>query len=114
VRHEEGLDDAGVARMLEQSRFSLLPSLAEGCGLPVLESLWNGVPVFCSDLPALRETADGGGCRVVRAGDAEALLAGMRELLVDDAAITRLTAEACARGLPTWLDAGRAVLAALA
>lgn len=32
-----------------------LPSLDEGFGFPVLEALASGVPVLCSDIPALRE-----------------------------------------------------------
>ncbi|MGH8017798.1 MAG: glycosyltransferase, partial [Opitutaceae bacterium] len=110
--YEERLDDAGVAMLFAQSRFTLLPSLAEGCGLPALESLWSGVPVLCSDLPALVETAAGGGCRTTRAGDSEALRAAMRELLADGDAITRLTQEATTRPLPTWADTAAAVLAA--
>ena len=33
----------------------MFPSLAEGFGLPILESLASGLPVIASDLPALRE-----------------------------------------------------------
>ncbi len=33
----------------------VLPSLAEGFGLPVIESMICGTPVACSDLPVLRE-----------------------------------------------------------
>jgi glycosyltransferase involved in cell wall biosynthesis len=32
-----------------------MPSFAEGYGMPVTEALALGVPVLCSDLPALRE-----------------------------------------------------------
>ena len=35
----------------------VLPSFAEGFGLPVLEAQAAGTPVACSDLPALREAA---------------------------------------------------------
>jgi alpha-1,3-rhamnosyl/mannosyltransferase len=37
----------------------VFPSLAEGFGLPMLEALAAGVPVVASDLPALREVAQG-------------------------------------------------------
>ena len=37
----------------------LVPSRAEGFGLPVLEAMACGVTVVCSDIPVLRELADG-------------------------------------------------------
>lgn len=50
------LPDRAVTALLRGARALLLPSLAEGFGLPVAEALTLGVPVLCSDLPALRET----------------------------------------------------------
>lgn len=35
------------------------PSVHEGFGLPVLEAMAGGAPVVCSDIPPLREVADG-------------------------------------------------------
>jgi glycosyltransferase involved in cell wall biosynthesis len=54
-----GLSDAKVASLLRGARGLLLPSFAEGFGLPVIEALASGVPVLCSDLPALRESGGG-------------------------------------------------------
>ena len=39
----------------------VLPTLAEGFGLPVLEAMSRGVAVACSDLPVLREVAGDAG-----------------------------------------------------
>ncbi|MBI3514034.1 MAG: glycosyltransferase family 4 protein, partial [Proteobacteria bacterium] len=59
VEERNNLSDPAVARLLSGARALLLPSFAEGYGLPVAEALALGVPVLCSDLPALREVADG-------------------------------------------------------
>jgi glycosyltransferase involved in cell wall biosynthesis len=55
VEEHTRLPDAAVARLLVGACASLYPSFAEGFGLPVAEALALGVPVLCSDLPALRE-----------------------------------------------------------
>jgi glycosyltransferase involved in cell wall biosynthesis len=58
IEHAE-MPDSGVAALLRGARALLLPSFAEGFGLPVVEALAQGVPVLCSDLPALRESGGG-------------------------------------------------------
>jgi glycosyltransferase involved in cell wall biosynthesis len=49
------LGDVDLAGRLAGARALVLPSFAEGFGLPVAEALAAGTPVLCSDLPALRE-----------------------------------------------------------
>ncbi len=60
----------------------LLPSEAEGFGLPVVEALACGAPVIASDLPTLREV---GGPAVVDApvGDVPAWVERVRASLRD-------------------------------
>jgi glycosyltransferase involved in cell wall biosynthesis len=97
--------DATLRPLLDGAVATLFPSLAEGCGLPVLESLWRGVPCLASDLPAHREHAAGGGCRLFPAGDEEAWTEGLRALLDDPTATAALRQAAGSRELPTWAEA---------
>lgn len=54
-----GLDDFGLVRLLANSRGLLMPSFAEGYGLPVVEALTLGVPVIASDIPVFNEVSQG-------------------------------------------------------
>jgi glycosyltransferase involved in cell wall biosynthesis len=110
----EAASDAMVAQLYASTRATIFPTIAEGCGLPLLESLWMGVPCVCSDLPVLRENADGGGCMRVALNDREAWKVALRDVLADHALHERLEAEAKTRPLPTWSEAGRTIATALA
>jgi glycosyltransferase involved in cell wall biosynthesis len=55
VREYNALGDAEVDSLLQHARALLLPSFAEGFGLPVAEALASGVPVICSDIPVFHE-----------------------------------------------------------
>ena len=112
VHHKAMGDDALVA-LLRSARATAFPSLAEGCGLPVLESLWLGVPCLTSDIPPVLENAAGGGCLVVRGEGHLPWKAALRSAVTDAALTARLSAEARSRALPTWSGAASALLAGL-
>lgn len=50
-----GCPDGRVAALVRDACALLMPTFAEGYGLPVAEALATGTPVICSDLPVLRE-----------------------------------------------------------
>ena len=50
-----GLPSPALRRVMANAQAVLMPSLAEGFGLPVVEALTVGTPVLASDLPAHRE-----------------------------------------------------------
>lgn len=52
-------DDAELATLMAATRAVLMPSLAEGFGLPMAEALAMGVPVIASDIPCFREVGQG-------------------------------------------------------
>jgi len=55
VRELRDLDDGAVAALIGRSHGLLMPSRAEGFGLPLTEAAGRGVPVLASPLPAARE-----------------------------------------------------------
>ncbi len=53
------LPESAIPDLYRGAAVVVLPPRAEGFGLPVIEAMACGVPVVCSDLPVLREIADG-------------------------------------------------------
>lgn len=106
-------DDRDLAALFARARATVLPTIAEGCGLPLLESLWHGVPCVCSDLPVLRENADGGGCLPVAVNDRAAWHTALQRILTDDSLHAELARQAVTRPLGTWRDAAQTILQAL-
>jgi glycosyltransferase involved in cell wall biosynthesis len=82
--------------------FTVYPSLMEGFGLPVLESLSYGKPCICSAHSALGESARGGGCLVLDRVDAPDLAEAMASLLSDPDRLGRLADDARSRTFKTW------------
>ena len=75
LRRPGYVDDAALAALYRHALAVVCPSLHEGFGLPLVESMAAGTPVVASDIPVFREVA----------GDAAVLLP------VDDAAAWRRT-----------------------
>ncbi|MBE7211428.1 MAG: glycosyltransferase family 4 protein [Gluconacetobacter diazotrophicus] len=94
--------------------FTVYPSLIEGFGLPVIESLWFGRPCLCANFGVMAENAAGGGCLTADVRDPQALADAILTLATDGDLRRRLTAEATARPLKTWAEYAREILACLA
>jgi glycosyltransferase involved in cell wall biosynthesis len=57
VRHVSGLSRRAMRKLVANACALIMPSFAEGYGLPVIEALSLGVPTIASDIPIFRETA---------------------------------------------------------
>lgn len=90
-----------------ESSFTVFPSLLEGFGLPILESLWHGRPVVCGTEGALGEAAEGGGCESINPFATESILSGLKKLLLDEAHYNRRYEEILIRKFRTWADYGQ-------
>jgi glycosyltransferase involved in cell wall biosynthesis len=110
LRH---VNDETLHEVYRSCRFTVYPSLFEGFGLPIAESLWHGKPVVCGGNGALGEVACGGGCLIVDQTSAEALADGIKKLLVDRPLYARLRDEARARKFRSWADYTNKLLAHL-
>jgi glycosyltransferase involved in cell wall biosynthesis len=84
--------------------FTVYPSLAEGFGLPVLESLVRGKPCICSNKGALGEVANRGGCLGLDECSPTQLAMAIRRLLTDTPLRERLETEARTRVGRSWAD----------
>lgn len=91
----------------QESSFTVFPSLLEGFGLPILESLWHGRPVLCGTEGALGEAAEGGGCESINPFATDSILAGLKKLLLDEAHYNRRYEEILKRKFRTWADYGQ-------
>jgi glycosyltransferase involved in cell wall biosynthesis len=102
VRYAGAVDDATLARAYADCTFTVYPSLMEGFGLPVLESLSLGRPCICSARGALGESSQGGGCLTLDTMDAPSLAGAIDRLLANPAETARLASAAQARPLRPW------------
>jgi len=111
VYYHDHLSDQRLAGLYERASVTVFPTIAEGCGLPVLESLWRGVPCLCSDIPAIRENAVDGGALLLPPNDGEAWATAIRDVTARESALLkRLRGEVVTRALPTWADTAAQVL----
>lgn len=83
------VSDETLARLYSGAAAVVIPSLAEGFGLPAVEAAACGAALVLSDVPAHRETLDGA-ARFVAPRDARAVGAALAELVADGAAAAEL------------------------
>lgn len=86
IRLIEAPSDADIAALYRGALFTLLPSFAEGWGLPVSESLSYGKPCLATDRPSLRE-AGGTLARYFDPDNLHDALRAIRPLITDPATL---------------------------
>lgn len=105
-------DDATVAALIAGARALLMPSLAEGFGLPVVEAMALGVPALASARGAAAEIA-GNAALLVDPQDGAALADAIRRISSDGPLRTRLIAQGHERAAQFTAESFAARLAAL-
>ena len=100
-----GIADPLLWAAYRLARFTVFPSVNEGFGLPVGESLSAGTPVVTSQHGSMREIAElAGGAVLVNPYDDDSIAAGMRSLIDNDLLIAELRVEALNHPTRGWDD----------
>jgi glycosyltransferase involved in cell wall biosynthesis len=105
----------GLMRLYEKAHAFVYPSTFEGFGMPVLEAMASGIPVACSDIPALREVAgDDGAVLFFDPLNENAIVAALDRIATDAELRRKLAAAGPERARPfTWRRTAEMTLAAL-
>lgn len=114
ISWEEDADDGRLRQLHMECDFTVYPSLEEGFGLPIVESLWYAKPCICADFGAMAEVAIGGGCVLVDVRDEDALARAIQDLAENPQQIEQLSRQAIARSFKSWNDYARMVAIRLA
>lgn len=108
------LRDEQLACLYRGATALVFPSLYEGFGLPVVESMACGTPVITSNVNATAETAGDGNALLVDPRDVDALAQAMRRLAGSDELRQALSQRGLARAAAfSWADVGARVAKAL-
>jgi glycosyltransferase involved in cell wall biosynthesis len=109
-----GVTDDQLASLYTHCTFTVFPSLAEGWGLPVAESLQYGKVCVTSNAASLPESS-GGAAPLLDPLDHAAWCGEIRRLVLDPRALADAEARILADYRPiTWADAAERVRAAIA
>ena len=108
------VDDDTLHRCYQEASFTIYPSMIEGFGMPIVESLWHGRPCICYEEGVMAEIAADGGCVTTDVMDEEILSDTIYRLCTDKEWLRSLSREAVARKIKTWDDYTRELLEILA
>ncbi len=86
----------------QRCAFTVLPSLMEGFGLPILESLWHSRPCLVHQAGAMAELAAAGGCQTVDMRRPIEIADGIARMIHDRDTYARLVNESQKRVFKTW------------
>ena len=94
--------DNQIKEWLDRADFTIFPSVEEGFGLPLVESLWHGKPVICDNQRAINEIAKDGGCLQVDVLNVEQLAEAIVTLATDFDVYRSKCKEIESRLFSTW------------
>ncbi len=113
VHWHEKVEHSFLRQLYAACDFTVYPSVVEGFGLPVIESLWFGRPCICANFGVMAENAAGGGCLTADVRNPKALAAAILSLAESADFRRKLALEAVSRPLKSWAEYAEEVLVAM-
>ena len=106
TKYLEYADDKTLNDYYVKCDFTVFPSIEEGYGLPIVESLWFGKPCLCANFGSMGEVAKGGGCMTVDTVSVEDIHSALSRLLLQPELLCTLKDAIKVRKFTTWFDYG--------
>ena len=103
--------DFALSQLYRHAAFTIFPSLYEGWGLPVGESLWHGTPCITSNQSSMPEVG-GALCEYVDPMSVDSIAGAVERFACDRDYLARRTAAIKRAKLRTWTDFAESVLEA--
>jgi len=107
------ITDHQLVTLYRECDFTIYPSIVEGFGLPIIQSLWNRRPCICANFGTMAETASGGGCLTVDVRDAAKLSDAIVALATRRDIRQKLVEEIERRHVKTWQEYATEICGAL-
>ncbi len=101
------VDDETLIDLYSKADFTVYPSLIEGFGVPIVESLAFGKPCLCADSGVMAELAADGGCVTANVQSVDALSDRIERLICDSELLGDLSEQARSRPVRTWDEYAR-------
>ena len=93
-----------IVAAYQNCKFTVFPSLMEGFGLPIIESLRFNKPCITANFGAMKEIAQENGCVLTDTRSTEMLVEAIAKFALDPEFLAKKTAEATEREINTWQD----------
>jgi glycosyltransferase involved in cell wall biosynthesis len=101
IIHYNSVDDKKLKELYSDSHLTVFPSIEEGYGLPIVESIWNCRPCICMNEGAMAEVAVAG-CVKVDCNDPIQIAAAIEKIILDEGFRNKLIDEIKGQDLKTW------------
>ena len=106
--------DKDIDILMNRASFTVFPSLEEGYGLPIVESLWHMRPCICANFGSMKDLSSKGGCLTVDVRNKNELYKAIDDMIHNKDLYWKKVKEIVARPVSTWWEYSSDILVSMA